>query len=137
MHRGLEKALTLPWTGCAAGHAHALSGGAPAPLRPRRRRGGLRLIRPEPAAVIARFLLERDEEIAVSDVRLNRHGLGGAATDELGVDHPVGDEDVGQEPSFAIPFLGVELQPYLLAGDELSVHVGDVASALARGLRGL
>src|SRR5262245_41486622 len=64
--------------------------GAWAHLRHRRRRRGLRLIRPESEAVVARLLLERDEEIAVSDIWRDRHGFGGATTDELGVDHPVG-----------------------------------------------
>src|SRR5262245_26400018 len=100
------------------GHSGPLLG-ARAYLRYRRRRRRLRLIRPEPAAVVARFLLERDEEIAVPHVRLDRHRLGGAATDELGVDHPVGDEHIRQEPSVAIPLLGGELESHLVAPDGL------------------
>ena len=65
----------------------------------------------------------------MTDVRRHRHHLGEAAADELGVDHRVGDPDIGEQPAVAVPRLRVELQTHLAAAHELAVHRGGGAPA--------
>ena len=79
----------------------------------------------------------------MTHVGQDRHDLRGATTDELGIDHPLGDIDVREEPPVPVPLLGVELHTNLLARDQLAVgldgvaHRGLGARRLAVGLQGV
>jgi len=76
---------------------------------------------PESAPGLTRLVLQLEEQRAVEEVRRDPHDLGISPSHHLGVDHGVADPHVGEQPLVLIAPFAVQLQPDVLAGDELDV----------------
>jgi hypothetical protein len=66
--------------------------------------------------------LEGGEPGRISEVRGDRHRAGIASRYQLGVDHSLPDPDVGEQSAVAVAFLGVQIEPDGVAGDQRRVH---------------
>jgi len=71
----------------------------------------------------------------VAHVRLDRHDPRGSASNELGIDHLVGDVDVREQSSVSIALLGIELEADLLSRHELAVGLDGFPGARRSGRR--